>query len=238
MCIRDRLDVYLEENSDSAPGGATVYDIEPDKNNKANNVLSLPKRTRFYHAKLDAGSLKSGEGYHCLKDVIVILITPYDPFGLNRMVYTIQNGCAEVPEMPYDDGARTLFLYTQGTEGNPPEELRQLLHYMEHTTMKNAQNKSLRDIQHMVDEIKSNGEVSLKYMKIFEREEMLINEGFERGQEKERANTERERQRADAAEIRADAAQSIADTEKARADAAEEKIRKLEAELIKLQKIN
>ncbi len=179
--------------------------------------------------------------------------------GLNRMVYTIQNGCAEVPEMPYDDGARTLFLYTQGTEGNPPEELRQLLHYMEHTTMKNAQNKSLRDIQHMVDEIKSNGEVSLKYMKIFEREEMLINEGFERGQEKERANTERERQRADAAEIkadtekaradaaqniadtekaRADAAQNIADTEKARADAAEEKIRKLEAELIKLQKIN
>ena len=195
-----RLDVYLEEADAGLPGGATVYDIEPDKNDITRNILALPKRTRFYHAKIDAASLGSGEDYHLLKNVIIVLITPYDPFGLNRMIYTVQNSCAEAPEMPYDDGARTLFLYTRGTEGNPPEELRQLLHYMENTTERNAQNQSLRDIQQMVETVKHDGEVSLKYMKIFEREAMLIHQGFEQGQAEERKNTERERQRADAAE--------------------------------------
>ena len=69
-----------------------------------------------------------------LKKVVVILITPYDPFGLNRMIYTIRNKCDEVPTMPYDDRARTIFLYTKGTEGIPSEELEKFLYYMEHTT--------------------------------------------------------------------------------------------------------
>lgn len=98
--------------------------------------------------------------------------------------------------MPYDDSARTLFLYTRGTKGNPPEELRQLLHYMEHTTEENARNESLQNIHQMVKTVKQDGEVSLEYMKIFEREEMLIKQGA--AQEKE--NTERERKRADQAE--------------------------------------
>lgn len=226
-----RLDVYLEERADGLPDGATVYDIEPDKNDNTQNLSALPKRTRFYHAKIDAASLKSGENYRSLKNVIVIMITPYDPFGLNRMVYTIQNGCTEVPGMSYDDGARTLYLYTRGTEGNPPKELAELLHYMEHTTKENARNKTLRSIQKMVTKIKEDGEVSLEYMKIFEREEMLINQGFRRGQAQERVNTERERQRADAAETKAN-------TEKARADAAEQEILRLKQELQKLQNIS
>ncbi len=31
-----------------------------------------------------------------------------DPFGLNRMVYTIENGCVEVPGMLYEDGISRL----------------------------------------------------------------------------------------------------------------------------------
>ena len=50
------------------------------------------------------------------------------------MIYTIRSKCDEVPSMPYDDGARTIFLYTKGTEGIPSEELENFLHYMEHTT--------------------------------------------------------------------------------------------------------
>lgn len=48
-----------------------------------------------------------------------------------------------MPELPYDDGAGTIFLYTKGTEGNPPEELRQLMRYMEHSTLSNAQTAGL-----------------------------------------------------------------------------------------------
>ena len=216
-----RLDVYLEEeNADVLMKRAAVYDVEPEQSGDADVRAALSRRVRFYHAKIDAGSLKSGESYHSLKNVIVIMITPYDPFGLDRMVYTIRNLCEEEPGMPYDDGARTLFLYTRGKNGNPPEELRELLQYMEHTTPENARNDDLKKIQQMVERVKKDSEVSLEYMKIFEREEMLIRQGRLEEQE----NTERERRRAEVAEKRAD-------TEKERADKAEEELRKLKEQL-------
>ena len=55
-----RLDVYAEEKADDLN---TVYDIEPDKDGRESLRLALPKRTRFYHAKIDADSLASGEDY-------------------------------------------------------------------------------------------------------------------------------------------------------------------------------
>ena len=198
-----RLDVYIEENCiGDSEHDIRVYDIEPDKNIK--DVTVLPQRVRFYHAKIDANSLKSGESYQMLKKVMVILISPYDPFGLNRMVYTIRSKCEEVPSMPYDDGACTIFLYTKGTEGNPPEELQQLLHYMENTTEESAKNDNLRNIQQMINLVKQDKEVSLEYMKIFEREEMLIQQGLQQGRQEEQINTERERQRAEQEKKRAD----------------------------------
>ena len=225
-----RLDVYLEEASGDGPGRATVYDMEPDNNSDKQSIAALPKRTRFYHAKIDASSLKAGESYHSLKNVIVIMITPYDPFGLDHMVYTIQNTCLEIPEMPYDDGARTLYLYTKGTKGNPPEALKQLLHYMEHTSAENAKNDVLQSIDKMVRKVKEDGEVSLEYMKIFEREEMLVKQGISQGisqgiiqgQEMERKNTERERQNAA--------------RERQRAEAAERELKRLKEEMERLRK--
>ena len=225
-----RLDVYLEETSGDGPGRATVYDMEPDNNSDKQSIAALPKRTRFYRAKIDASSLKAGESYHSLKNVIVIMITPYDPFGLDHMVYTIQNTCLEIPEMPYDDGARTLYLYTKGTKGNPPEALKQLLHYMEHTSAENAKNDVLQSIDKMVRKVKEDGEVSLEYMKIFEREEMLVKQGISQGisqgiiqgQEMERKNTERERQNAE--------------RERQRAEAAEQELKRLKEELARLRK--
>ena len=76
--------------------------------------------------------------------------------------------------MEYEDGARTMFLYTHGekTEG-VSEGLKQLLTFMEKTQRENAVNEDLKTIQNMVEEIKKNQEVSIEYMKIHEREEML-----------------------------------------------------------------
>ena len=90
------------------------------------------------------------------------------------MIYTIKNSCVEEPDMEYEDGARTVFLYTHGekTEG-VSEGLKQLLTFMEKTRRENAVNEDLKIIQNMVDEIKKNQEVSIEYMKIHEREEML-----------------------------------------------------------------
>ena len=75
-----RMDVYLDEED------GELFDLEPDNNDGENDVASLPRRVRFYHAKLDAGSLKLGEEYSVLRNVIVIFITTDDPFGADRMV--------------------------------------------------------------------------------------------------------------------------------------------------------
>ena len=117
--------------------------------------------------------------YSALRNVVVIFITAYDPFGLNRMVYTISNKCEEVPDMPYDDGAKTLFLYTKGTEGNPPEALKQLLHYMEDTCAENAVTPELRELHDMVTQVKCDKEVGLAYMKAYEIEQRLLRKGRE-----------------------------------------------------------
>ena len=221
-----RLDVYVESD-DSAEidvsEDASIYDLEPDKNDRAKYIAAFPQRIRFYHAIIDSRSLKSGEDFGKLKRVYVIFICNYDPFGYDRVKYTIRNMCVEEPEMPYDDGAQTTVLYTKGTKGDDiSEELRQFLKYMENTTQTNAVNDTLKDIQKMVDIVKRDGEVSLSYMKGFERDTIM----YEKGQAAERKNTERERQRADSAEKARDEAENVRDeAEKARMIAEEEKIK-------------
>ena len=203
-----RLDVYVESDDSAeidATEDASIYDLEPDKNDKAKYVAAFPQRIRFYHAIIDSRSLKSGEDFGKLKRVYVIFICNYDPFGYDRVKYTIRNMCVEEPEMPYDDGAQTTILYTKGTkDDNIFEELRQFLNYMENTTQTNAVNDTLKDIQKMVDIVKRDGEVSLSYMKGFERDTIM----YEKGQEAERQNTEKERQRANSAEKARDEAEN------------------------------
>ena len=228
-----RLDVYVESDDSAeidASEDASIYDLEPDKNDKAKYIAAFPQRIRFYHAIIDSRSLKSGEDFGKLKRVYVIFICNYDPFSYDRVKYTIRNMCVEEPEMPYDDGAQTTVLYTKGTKDDDiSEELRQFLNYMENTTQTNAVNDTLKDIQKMVDIVKRDGEVSLSYMKGFERDTIM----YEKGQEAERKNTERERQRADSAEKARDEAkkereeaENVRDSaEKARMIAEEEKIK-------------
>ncbi len=104
-------------------------------------------------------SLKSGADYDALKNAVVIMILPFDPFGLNRMAYTIKTGCVEVPEMEYEDGASTIYLYTKGTKGIPSEAVRQLLRYMGDSTYQNAVNEDLREIHRMVETVRKEQKV-------------------------------------------------------------------------------
>lgn len=216
-----RLDVYIEEGDEveiDSSNVSTIYDIEPDKNNKRKDINFIAQRTRFYHAIIDSRSLKSGQSYDKLKKVFVIFICPYDPFGDDRMIYTIRNHCVENPELPYEDGARTIFLYTKGRKGRDNESLSQLLDYMENTTRENAVTEELEAIQEMVDVVKEDAEVTVAYMKGFERDQMFLEEGKELGRRLEQENTLREKNRADTEKNRADTEKNRADTEKNRAD--------------------
>lgn len=69
---------------------------------------------------------------------------------------------------------------------------------MENTDQSNAVNEELQDIQRMVDVVKRDGEVSLRYMKSFEHDQMM----YEEGRLAEMKNTEREKKRADMAQSR------------------------------------
>ena len=93
--------------------------------------------------------------------------------------------CIEVPELEDEDGAQTIFLYTRGREGNPPEELKQLLHYMEHSSIENAPSENLKKLHRMVTAVKRDGEVGLAYMKSFEREERIRKQGEAEGKAEE-----------------------------------------------------
>ena len=161
-----RLDVYLEpEIEDVLEGRATVYDMEPDRRDSEEDKRALPRRMRFYHAKITARSLNAGADYDELKNVIIIImIMSYDPFGLDRMIYTVKNKCVEVPEMEYEDGAGTVFLYTRGTQGVPNKGLEQLLHYLEDTTYENAVNEDLHELHGMVEAVKNDPEVIARHM--------------------------------------------------------------------------
>ena len=218
-----RLDVYIEEdgsvqiNGDEIP---TVYDVEPDHNHKSAEIKAFPKRARFYHAMIDRRSLKAGENFGKMKKVYVIFICDYDPFGYDRALYTIKNRCLEEPTMPYEDDAETWVLYTRGKKGNISESLRQLLSYMENTNQNNAINEDLRDIQQMVDQVKRDGEVSLRYMKWFEHDQMM----YEQGRKEEQENTERERKIAERE-------RKNAEQEKKRAEAAEQFVKAAKQEV-------
>ena len=181
-----RLDVYMEETIDSETllNESAIYDIEPESMEKKDKKDTLPRRVRFYHSTIDVNSLAAGADYSSLKKVIVVMIMPFDPFGYDQMVYTIQNTCLEVPELPYDDGAKTMFLYTRGTQGNPSTRLKELLHYMEETKAENVKNEELRAIHNLVRIVKRDPEVAEAYMKWVEIRNNLIEQGIEQGIER------------------------------------------------------
>ncbi len=74
--------------------------------------------------------IAKGTDYKELPDTYVIFICDFDPFGFGKYKYTFDMICTETGEM-LDDGARTIFLSTKGTNGSEvPEGLRKFLRYV------------------------------------------------------------------------------------------------------------
>lgn len=49
---------------------------------------------------------------------------------------------------------------------------------MEHSVSENANCNAVKEIHDMVEHVKQDAEVSLEYMKVYEKERMLIEEGI------------------------------------------------------------
>lgn len=59
-----------------------------------------------------------------------------------------------------------------------------LIHYLEEVKVENAQHEAIQNIHRMVQEVRHSREVSLEYMKIFEREQMIREAGREEERER------------------------------------------------------
>jgi len=153
-----RLDVLVSV-PDANGKTSELYDIEPNDYYEPD----LAKRTRFYNSLTDIKLLNSREDFGELPELISIWILPYDPFGDNRMLYTVKNIVTENPDLKYNDGVTNLFLYTEGTIGGS-KSLSDLLNHITHTTEENALDSDLKQIQKIVDSVKSNKEVGERYM--------------------------------------------------------------------------
>ncbi len=172
-----RMDLWVRESDNGTKGKPVVrlYDIEP-------NIYHdhLPKRSRFYQAKVDAKELPTGTKFEKLPELVMIWILPYDPFGDDRMLYTVKNMVVENNELIYNDGVLKLFLYTKGKKGGS-EELKALLKYFEETTQDNAVDAELKEIQEIVGTIKHSKKAEDRYMTLQEMIDHSYDDGVRQG---------------------------------------------------------
>ena len=205
-----RLDAFIKEQTGSGEYDFSVYDIEPDQ--RKDKKLMLPKRSRYYTDLMDVHLLETGADYDKLPELVTIFILTYDPFGDGAMYYEAGSVIKTHPNIPYDDGIRRIFLYTDGklpeAAGEDEKKLKDLLMYIKNSTETNVTDDMTRRLDEIVKETKANKYVGVRFMKNWELLREARKEGMEEGKEEERVNTERERQRAEAAEKRADAAES------------------------------
>jgi len=74
-------------------------------------------------------------------------------------------------------------LYTKGTEGNPSHALKDMLRYIEKTTIDNVTNQSIEAINNLVNKVKGSKEVGINYMKSWEYEKMITDRATKAGLE-------------------------------------------------------
>ena len=196
-------------------------DVEMQMRNEKN----IPRRMRYYEGSIDQTTLEKGQNYSKLGDVVILFITPFDPFDARgNYKYTFRNTCQEDKDLVLDDGVSKVVLNAAGHKGDITPELKEFLQLVAGNVDPThyAEGSFADRVQRQVHIARRNARWRKEYM---DWEMTLRNErekGREEGRIEERAKTEEQRKRAEA--------------EKNRADAAEERIRKLEEKLALLEK--
>ena len=165
-----RLDVFSIDQK------RVIYNTEMQEERRTD----LVKRSRYYQGLIDSSILEPGcISFNKLNDTYVIMIMPFDLFGLGKYQYTFRTYCEEEKTLELRDGAVRIFLNTRGkNDSEVSEELVDFLHYIEKTDDKTAEatgSERIKKIHECVRQIKSSEEMGVKYMqkweeKIIERE--------------------------------------------------------------------
>ena len=224
-----RLDVITTDDQ-----GRRI-DVEMQMRDEKN----IPRRMRYYEGSIDQATLEKGQNYNRLGDVVILFITPFDPFNEHGYYkYTFRNTCQEDKELVLDDGVTKVLLNAAGHKGDIKSELKEFLQLVAGNVDSThyAEGSFADRVQRQVHIARRNARWRKEYMDWEmtlrnEREkgreegrEEGLKEGREEGRMEERIKTEEQRKRAEAAEERA--------------DVAEERIRKLEEQIALLEKEN
>ena len=185
--------------------------------------------------------------YKHLPELVTIFILSYDPFDRNAMYYEAGSVLKSHPDVPYDDGIRRIYLYTEGDlpdrAGEDDRKLKNLLRYINDSTLENVIDDNTRKLDEIVRNTKAKEDIGIRYMNTWVREEELKRaahdeghaegyaEGHAEGVAEERVNTERERNRANDAENELKATQYNLKATENELKAANEVIANLKAEL-------
>ena len=197
------------------------------------------RKGSYYEGSIDQTTLEKGQNYNSLGDVVILFITPFDPFDAHGYYkYTFRNTCQEDKELVLDDGVTKVVLNAAGHKGEITSELKEFLQLVAGNVDPThyAEGSFADRVQKQVHIARRNAKWRKEYM---DWEMTLRNErekGREEGRMEEQAKTEEQRKRAESAEERAEAEKERAEAEKGRADAAEERIRRLEEQLALLEK--
>ncbi len=162
-----RLDVYVNDEKH------TVYDLEM----QTTNTKELPKRTRYYHSSIDRGQLEAGEKYSKLKDTYVIFICTFDLFGKGYGKYMFETTCLQNPHIKLEDGRHTVFVNATGITND--QKLQEFLDYLKDGTISNS--SFIRDLDRTVRKNSTNAKWKEEYNMLLAREEMLREEGEQKG---------------------------------------------------------
>lgn len=123
------------------------------------------KHNRFYQAKIDSRNLKSGEdNFENLPNLYIIMITNYDPFGYDHMVYTIHNHCEEFDELNYEDGLTFIYFNTTGTKGGN-SAIKSLLNFIQKSKIENVTDEVTKKLHDCINKVKVSPELRMEYMK-------------------------------------------------------------------------
>ena len=228
-----RLDVITTDDK-----GRRI-DVEMQMRDEKN----IPRRMRYYEGSIDQTILEKGQNYNRLGDVVILFITPFDPFDARGYYkYTFRNTCQEDKELVLDDGVTKVVLNAAGRKGEITSELKEFLQLVAGNADPTCYLEgSFADrVQRQVHIARRNARWRKEYMDwemtLRNEREKGREEGREEGRMEERAKTEEQWKRAEAEKERAEAEKERAEAEKDRADAAEERIRRLEEQLALLEK--
>lgn len=170
-----RLDVEVEEIGENKRM-VRVYDIEPHHADKTDDY---PRMMRFRQAKIDSGKMEKGDDeYKHLPDLYVILISDFDLFGKDYMVYTFKHRCVELPEIPYEDGVNILYFNTLGTKGGS-QSIRNMLNYLQRSEVSSVVDNATAEIDGYVQDVRSNPEAEGNYMTLGDLIDREVEEAVE-----------------------------------------------------------